>query len=159
MAATITFSEIKLDSIQADGRRSIIERHVDSLGAEYQFIWLAPANADANVVLAARAISLLADRATGEIATNIAAVSTIGSIASPTLFYSTTAANLAALRAIFPQSTQTQAIMIGDFLSSLTSAQLQTIFAMTAGQVTTLRANRLTPAASAAVTIRAAVGQ
>jgi hypothetical protein len=49
--------------------------------------------------------------------------------------------------------------MIGDFLSSLTDGQLQTIFSMTAGQVTTLRSTKLTPAATAAATIRAATGQ
>jgi hypothetical protein len=48
--------------------------------------------------------------------------------------------------------------MIGDFLSTLTNAQLQTLFSMTSGQVTTLRSSKLTPAASAAATIRAATG-
>jgi len=35
---------------------------------------------------------------------------------------------------------------------------LQTLFGLTAGQVTTLRNQKLTPAASAAATIRAATG-
>ena len=48
--------------------------------------------------------------------------------------------------------------MIGDFLASLTDTQLRNAFSMTAGQVTTLRTNKLTPATNAATTIRATTG-
>jgi hypothetical protein len=155
----IVSSIIDQDSAQRDGRRAIRELHTDHVGVQYPVQYLAPAVFDANAALAAR-VSVLEDQIKqAEISANIAQVMAVGSLASPTLVYSTAAENFAALRTAYQTSTQVQAVMIGDFLNTLSNAQLQAAFGLTAGQVTTLRTNKLTPAASLAASIRATVGQ
>lgn len=155
----IVSSSILSDSPQKDGRRWIVAQFTDQAGQVYTQTYLAPdAQFDIAARLAADATAIGLQLAAGEIAANISAVTTLGSLATPTFVYSAVAANVAALRAAYQTATQVQAIMMGDFLSSLTSGQLQTAFGLTALQVTTLRTNFLTPAANAAATIRAAVG-
>lgn len=155
----IVSSEILEDAVQKDGRRWIRELHIDQVARKYIRIYLTTAVADAAAALAAFAIQLAADIIATEILSNIADVTSNGSLATISLIYSTAAQNRAAGRAAYLTSTRVEAIMIGDFLSSLTDGQLQTIFSMTAGQVTTLRTNKLTPAATTAAAIRAAAGQ
>jgi len=159
MAGNIASSVIESSLLQKDGRSWVHEIHTDLVGLKYDHVYLADAALDHNAALAAYAVILAANLAAAEIASNIAAVTTIGSLASPTFVYSIVADNVAALRAAYLIATQAQAIMIGDFLSSLTNVQLENAFGLTLPQVTTLRTNKLTPAATAATTIRAAVGQ
>jgi hypothetical protein len=155
----IVSSSLALDRAQKDGRFWVTETHTDHVGVKYLVNYLASVGIDTSAVLTARATQIGNDLATAETAANIAQITALGSLASPTLIYSTAAALRTALRAAYQTATQVCAIMIGDYLASLTDAQLQAAFAMTAGQVVVLRAGRLTPAASAAATIRAAVGQ
>lgn len=155
----IVSSVIAANDAQKDGRRWIRERHTDQVGKVWERVYLTTAGADINAALATFATQLALDIRDAEIASNVAQIVMLGSLASPTTVYSTGAQNFAGLRTAYQFATQTQAIMIGDFLSSLTDGQLQTAFGMTAGQVTTLRTNRLTPAANTASTIRAAAGQ
>lgn len=154
----ITASVLLSNVAQADGRRAVVEKHTDDTGITYIRQYLGPSNTDTSAVLAAYATQLTADISAAEIANNLAQVTTLGSLASPTLVQSTLAANLASLRAAYLVATQVQAVMIGDYMSARTDGLLQTAFGLTAGQVTTLRTNKLTPAASAATTIRAATG-
>lgn len=156
---TIVSSIVVGSTVQRDGRLSVDERHTDSNGAAWNYGWLAPGGTDPNTFLATHASAILAQLNAGEIAANVAQVMTFGSLAVVSTAYSTNAQNLAALRTAYQSASQLQAIMVGDFLSSLTDGQLQSIFGMTAGQVTTLRANKLTPAANTASAIRAAAGQ
>jgi hypothetical protein len=95
----------------------------------------------------------------GEIGRNIGEIVSLGEGATPTLLYSTAAQNFAALRLVYQFATRVEAVMIADFLSTLTDAQLRTAFGMTQAEVVTLRANKLTPAAAVADQIRATVGQ
>jgi hypothetical protein len=156
---SIVSSVIARNDVQADGRRWIYEIHKDQAGVEHYRSYLAAAGFDTAAALAAYATQCWADIQASEISQNISQVTTLGSLATTTLVYTTAAANFAALRVAYQTATQDQAIMIGDFLSSLTNGQLQTAFGMTAGQVTTLRTNKLTPAATLAASIRASVGQ
>lgn len=156
---SITASVVLSDSAQKDGRRWIIEQHTDNIGLKYLIFYLCAAGFDKAAALAARAIQLASDIQNGEIANNIAQVLANGSLAVTTTSYSTNNQNLAALRTAYQTTTKLDAIMIGDFLSALTDVQLQAIFSMTAGQVTTLRTNKLTSAANTATAIRAAAGQ
>lgn len=155
---SIISSVIAADDAQSDGRRWILENHTDNLGVIYLVSYLANNGFDAAAALTARIATLEASIIFGEITTNVANVKSDGSLAVITFLYSTAGQNIAALRAAYLQSTKQEAIMIGDFLSSLTDTQLKNIFNMTATQVTTLRANKLTPAATIATSIRAAVG-
>ena len=154
----IVSSAITAINPQADGRRWVQETHTDQLGVNYVINYLADAAADIQAVMTARMATLSNDLVQGEITANIASILFNGSAASIALNYSTVAQNRVALRQAYQSATRQDAIMIGDFLSSLTDAQLQALFSLTAGQVTTLRTNRLTPAATAAASIRAATG-
>ena len=155
----IVSSAIVEDHAQADGRRWIRERHTDQVGLLYEFAWLAAAAQDAPAVMNARVASINVDLIAAEIGRNVADVLANGSLASPRIVYGTAAQSFAGLRAAYATATRTDAIMIGDFLGTLTDGQLQTAFSMTAGQVTTLRTAKLTPAATLAASIRAAAGQ
>lgn len=155
---SIVSSVIVWKLLQADGTSNVRELHTDNLNATYIFDYILDANSDPNVHLAADAITLLTLVPQQEITNNINAVETLGSLATPVFNYSTVANNIAALRQVYLLSTQTQAIMIGDFLNSLTNAQLETAFNLTLQEVTTLRTNYLSPAATTAVSIRSAMG-
>lgn len=149
---------IESGAIQLDGRLSIVERYMRGDGSALTYLAEVLADQDLAAWATARIAAIEAADTANEIASNVADVTTNGSLASPTLLYSTAAANFAALRAAYLIATRVEAIMIGDFLSTLTNAQLQAAFGLTAGQVTTLRSNKLTPAATLAASIRATTG-
>ncbi len=157
---SIVSSIIAKDITTPSGRRWILEIHTDNLGIVYE-VWYSAPNAQFGTAgpLATHAANLAADIASAEVALNIAGVLLQGSLAVPIFQYSTVAQNVAGLRAAYLTATKQDVIMIGDFLNSLTNAQLQTAFSMTAGQVTTLRTNKLVPAANLAASIRTTVGQ
>lgn len=146
-------------ALQRDGRLWSGEQHTDQLGLVYLYRTLLDAGVNATTVMNARVAVINALLITNEIAANLAAIETLGAPAAVTFNYSTAAQNAAAVRAAYATMTQTQAIFTGEFLGSLTDAQLQNAFGLTAGQVTALRTNKLTPATVAAATIRASVGQ
>lgn len=155
----ITSSTIVSVGAQRDGRRWVLESHLDQLGIEYTRNYLAGALDDLNAALANYAAQLLDNIRDTEIGRNIDRITTDGSVADTSTVYSTAAQNFAALREVYRAATRTQAVMIADFLVTLTDIQLQTAFGMTQAQVTTLRTNKLTPAASLATSIRASAGQ
>ncbi len=155
----IVSSIIVEDHVQQDGRRSIAERHTDQTGGVQFARYLAEVAADADATMAARVSDLNAGLITNEIGRNIVQVITLGSLAVPTFVHSTVAQNAATLRAFYQVSTQLQAVMIGDFLNTLTNAQIATAFSITTQQAATLRTNKLAPAAALAADIRAAAGQ
>lgn len=142
---------------QRDGRAWIDEKHVDHLSRVYEILYLGLLNAAATR-LSERAVLLATQAIDAEIAANLLLISTLGSVAAVTLDYSTVAQNAAAIRAAYVDATQAQAVMMGDYLAARTNAQLQVAFGLTAAQVTTLRTNKLTPAATAAATVRATTG-
>ena len=155
---TIVTSTIISQTPQADGRIAVREQFVDQLGNIFDRFYLALPTDNLSAILASNAIDLAAQQAASEIANNINQIFTNGSLAVTTFNYSTQAANFAALRAAFLTATRQDAIMVGDFFNSLTSAQLQAAFSISAAQVTTLKTNKLTPAATLAASIRANVG-
>lgn len=154
----IASSELTTEGVQADGRRWVEEIHTDHLGLRHVYRWLAAVGVDAAAVMASRVASILAGLEVNEIESNIAAVLADGSLAVTVTNYSTNAQNLAALRAAYQTATRGEAIMMGDFLGSLTDAQLRNVFSMTQAQVNSLRASKLTPATTAANTIRTSTG-
>lgn len=156
---SIVSSVITSVDTQSDGRRRVYESHTDHTGYVHLRQYLTTAIADINAALAAYAAGLPESLKQQEITENVREVTSRGSLATYTTVHSTVNQNLAALRDAYRNSLRVEAIMIGDFLSSLTNAQLQSIFNMTAGAVTTLRANKLTPAATAATDIRNASGE
>jgi hypothetical protein len=154
----IVSSAIAEDAIQRDGRRWLREHHTDHLGIVHVIAYLAAAGHDAAAALLARVAAIEAKLRDAEIAANIASVTTEGRFAEVTLVHSTVAQNRAALREAYRVATRVEAIMIGDYLNSLTNAQLQSAFGLTSAQVTSLRTNKLAPAAANADAIRATTG-
>lgn len=155
MALVSSFTQ---EVAQKGGRRWTLEKHIDDFGVPHEFYYLADAGFDCNALMLLRASKILEWLADQEIAENIAEVTRLGSLASPKFVYSTAAANASALRVAYATMTREDAIMAGDFLSTLTDAQLRNAFNITQAQVDTLRANKLTPAATLAAEIRAATG-
>lgn len=155
---SIVSSQIVEDSAQKDTRRWIRERHVDQVGVFWEFAYLCVAAFDAAAAMAARVSDINAFLIANEIASNISAVVTLGSGASPTLVHSTVAQNAAALRAAYAIATNLQSVMVADFLNTLTNGQIATAFGITTGQAATLRTNKLAPAAALAASLHASVG-
>jgi len=141
-----------------DGRVWVTEQHTDQLGVTYVIVYLAHDPSIIAAHLATSATNVWAQLVAAEMANNINLVESLGKFATPTTIYSTPAANAAMLPIVYGAATQVQAIMIGDYLNTLTSLQLENTFGWTAAQVAALQANWLVPAAAAAATIRAAVG-
>jgi hypothetical protein len=155
---SIVSSETVSTSVQRDGRRYVVERHVDHLGVEHLRTWLAGAADNLAAALSAYAAILLDILRDREIGSNIADILTNGSVATVTLQHSTAAQNRTALRDAYRTATRTEAVMIGDYLNTLTNNQLATAFNITTGEAATLRTNKLEPAATIASGIRAATG-
>lgn len=148
----------KIQNVQQNGTTIVTAVMGDSVGPHYNYVFSAPSGYNIDAFLTQLGANLANDLTAWEIYNNLQLVSTLGSQAVPTFVYSTVAANVAALRVFYASATQMQSVWIGDYLSSLTNVQLENAFGWTLGQVTTLRTNFLTPAASAATTIRASVG-
>jgi hypothetical protein len=70
----IVSSVITEDRRQVDGRRSIIETHVDHVGAAVQVFYIAEAGADVAATMAARIPMLNAQAIEAEVAANDAEV-------------------------------------------------------------------------------------
>lgn len=146
-------------STQANVPKTVHEIHTDLAGVKHDIVCWAEAGADLTAAMNSHAVDLGINLELYEVRTNISGVTSLGSLFSPTFVYSTVAENVAALRLAYQTASNFQAVMVGDFLNSLTNAQLQSAFGLTAGQVTTLRTNKLAPAANLADSIRTTVGQ
>lgn len=144
---------------QKDGSKTVSEIHTDLVALTHNLVWQATAADDLNVFLAAHATNIGDALDLGEVATNISNILSLGSLAVPTFVYSSIAENVAALRVAYVTATKSDAVMIGDFLNTLTNGQIAAAFGITTGQAATLRTNKLVPAASLAASIRATVGQ
>jgi hypothetical protein len=155
---TIASSETVSVSTQRDGRRYVLERHIDHLGVAHERTWLAGAADNLAAALSAYATTLLEILRDREISANIASILSDGSLATITLQHSTAGENRTALRDAYRTVTRVEAVMIGDYLNTLTNNQLATAFGITTGEAATLRTNKLEPAATIASGIRSATG-
>lgn len=155
---TVVSSIANAEAPQRDGRRYVFEAHTDHTGRVFGVPWLAGAGVDPQGQLLAHAAQIEAASTAGEIETNVGSVTAIGSEATITLVYSTAGQNRTALRAAYLSATRVEAVMIGDFLNTLTDGQLQALFSMNLAQVLLLRTNKLGPAAATASSIRSTTG-
>lgn len=145
--------------VQKNGSQTVHEKHTDLAGVVRDIVYTALAGDDLTAAMTSHAVDLGIGLELAEVAANILGVTTLGSLFSPTFVYSTVAENVAALRLAYLTASRIEAVMMGDFLNSLSNLQIQNAFGLTAGQVTTLRTNKLTPAANLATSIRASTGQ
>lgn len=156
--AIIVGSVVKADTRVPGKAGMVVGEHVWDDGQVWTAVFEARVGEDAQARLDGMAAARLLQRAQSEIKSNLAEIMTNGSLAVVTLKNSTVAENAAALVVAYVDAKRTEAIMIGDFLNSLTDAQLRTAFGLTQQQVTNLRTNKLAPAATEAAAIRAADG-
>lgn len=150
-----------ISSLERDGNlREVVFTVTDDLGRVHgPRVEFRPIGETVATFLAGQVALIAAALRAYEISQNIAEIVALGELATPRLLYSTAAQNFAVLREAYQTAARIEAVMMADFLSSLSNAQLQAAFGMTAGQVTTLRTNKLTPAAALADQIRASAGQ
>jgi hypothetical protein len=157
--ATIISSQIVSAVVQRDGRISVDTNHTDNFGAVWWIVKFVPGGTDLNAMLSADASDLLQRLQFGEIKDNVDQIELVGSIAVLANTYSTLPQTATAARNSYQGATQQQAIMIADWMNTLTDTQLMNLFNMTQTQVTNFRNNKLIPAANTAASIRGAQGQ
>lgn len=143
---------------QKDGRSLVNEVHTDLIGMTHDLGYTAEIGEDQNTTLARHALETGDALNRGEVSGNIGNIMTLGANATFSLLYSTVSENTAALREAYKTAIQAQAVLIGDFLNTLTDQQLMNAFNLTAGQVSSLRTNKLIPAANLATALRASTG-
>lgn len=159
--ANVVSAAVTPDALaQADGRMWFYQLFTLSDGTTWKDVYLAAVGHDADAALIVKQAIVEALLTQREIAENLASFVTLGSLApAASLKFSTVSQNGAAARQHYLTSSKLDSVLLGDYLSTLPNGVLQTAFGMTAGQVTTLRTNKLTPAANLAASIRATVGQ
>lgn len=148
-----------LEHPQVDGRRRVRETHVDDFGLTTVFEYGPTGDLDYTGIMSDRAAAMAAERKSAEIAGNISSIIQSGSAADPVFVRSTKAENIGPLREAFRSADREASIMIADYLSTLTDANLRNILGKTQAEVAVLRDNKLTPAADVAAKIRAARGE
>lgn len=144
---------------QKDGRAQVVETFVLSTGEKFDVSILAEADLDLAAHQAAAGAQLLLDLAQAEIDRNVADIVANGSGANPRLVFSILADNAAAVRAAYLAAARTDAVMIGDYLSTLPALVLASAFGITQAAATALKTGRLAAAATLAAQIRASAGQ
>jgi len=154
----IAASRIKADTRKNGGPGTIVAEHEFDDGQIWPAVFQVADGEDASARLAAMIPQRETSRAEHEIRRNVSSISALGRAATVSLRYSTAAANFAELREAFRQASEKEAIMIGDFLGSLTNAQLMAAFGMTNAQVNNLRSSKLDQAATIAASIRSSSG-
>lgn len=125
----IVTSVIVENTLQPDGRRSVRERHVDSVGAEQFCSYLGPAGVDAAAVMAARVSLLNAALKSHEINANLAKA-LAGETDAFTFAHSSVDENLAALRELYRVATRWEVVILGHALhhQNLSNARVDTLF-------------------------------
>lgn len=144
--ATIVSSVATADAVaQKDGRRHVREVHTDSLGATYEFTYLAEVGADTAAIAAARAPGILPGVQRRELSQTIA-----GNLSLASIRYSTAAELRAAIRALYKDARGRELARLATWIANridageVTDAQLQAAFAITAPQWATLKARMQT---------------
>ncbi len=145
------------DSAQIDGRRRITEAHTDHLGLVHLRTYLADAGFDVVAQLAARAGELEVGLADDEFRRNLRRIlqRAAGGVTAQHL---TLAQLRQRLRAFYQQAQPLEVCLLATFFLTLTNAQLQTMFEVTAGQVAALR-TRLQARADITTALDSAIGE
>lgn len=148
-----------LGHLQANGMRYVVETHTDDFAVTERVEYGPVGALDYSQIMLNRAAAIAAEKIASEVSQNISAIVHQGSLASIKLVRSTAAQNLGPLREAYRNADREAAIMVADYLATLTDAQLRNIFSKIQAEVTALRATKLTPAIDMANTIRAARGE
>lgn len=154
--ATSTYA---LGQPQSNGSRYVKETHTDDFGdvvvCEYGPVGVV----DYNQIMLGRGTAIASHKIAQEINRNVSAITENGSLAVIVFKYSTKAQNIGPLRDAYRSANRDACIMIADYLSTLTDAQLRSIFGKTQAEVVILRTDKLAPAVDLANKLRAAGGE
>lgn len=158
MDVTIISSTIVQSLVQIDGRISVCEQHVDSLGNTYTINYVADAVIDIEPHLEASAAALPEQITTqntqAEIQSNLKLVLQQGSLAQPIFTWSTLQQNASSLISLYNSSSGADTIMIGDYLNSQTDDVLVSGSGLPQIEIDTFRTNLWTINATSATAIR-----
>src|SRR3990167_5429163 len=113
----ITSSTIIEDSIQADGRRFIRERHTDHLGVFHEISYLAESTANAETAMTARVTQIVEQLKQAEINANMS--KSLNAELVFTFNHSTVAENRTALRGLFKTATKWELLTLGWVINAL----------------------------------------
>ena len=150
-------SSVLIDtSPQIDHRFWSGERHTDQLGVVYIYRSLLAAGTNATTVMTNRIPSINALIIANETSANLTSVETLGSSATVTNNYVAQAAMDLAVRQAFQTATGITAILIGDYLRTLSVARLTVAFNIGSAVALVAVLNTL---GTTATTVRTAVGQ
>lgn len=154
---TIASSVLREDALQTDGRRRVTEAHTDHLGAVYLRTYLATGGFDAAAQLAARAAEIETQLADEEFGRDLDRI-TQRLFTGLTTNHLTLAQLRTRLRAYYVQATPLEVCVLATFFLTLSDAQLQSLFSVTAGQLPALKA-RLQTRADLLISLDAATGE
>jgi hypothetical protein len=136
----IVSSTHTLGTIQKDGRRFVIEDHLDNIGKHWLIEYLAAIGEDYVARRTARAVVLAQQLVDTEIAAALAVD------ADPVLIYATKVQFVPVLREAYRSSIQSECARLATWVLNridsgyVTETQVQNAFGLTAGQWTTLKA-------------------
>ena len=153
----IVSSTILSDVVQRDLRRAVVEAHTNDRGVIQHIHYLADANVDVVLAMSERVPRLEQQAADAELANDVSYIST-GQYARVTAHDVTLTALRAALRALYQTASGEMVGRVAGFLLTLTNAELQTLFVVTASKVAALR-SRLQTKVDALTTVLSAVGE
>lgn len=134
----ITSSVLTEQAPQRDGRMRVSELHTDHRGLTYVRTYIANAEEDLAMALAAYAVQLDAQTQNEEGERNLRAILD-GRFNAVTAQYLTVAQVRQRLRAFYQQATGAEVAKLAAFFLTLTDNQLQTLFGVSAGQVAALK--------------------
>ena len=135
----ITSSTIIEDSIQADGRRFIRERHTDHLGVFHEISYLAESTANAETAMTARVTQIVEQLKQAEINANMSKA--LNAELVFTFNHSTVAENRTALRELFKTATKWELLTLGWVINelALSDNQLKALFSVNDAQLPALK--------------------
>lgn len=139
----IVSSVIVSDRAQVDGRRKITEHHTDHVGVVHVLRYILSADQTATDGLSARAANIVSRLAKQELLQHVALVSEIGSSAVIILVHVTAAQARQALRDALRDAKGIVLANLAEFCLTLSDAQLQNLFGVSAGAQTTALRSRL----------------
>lgn len=140
----IVNSTFQMGHLQKDGRRYVVERHVDSIGAVHVREYLAGQDADHQAIMDSAAVVISDLLGHAELMTALASD-------GPIVAQQQTLNQLAQrLRAYYQSSQRDECARVAAWIvvrleaGTLTDTQMRNVFGLTAGQWTTLRAKLVT---------------
>ena len=154
---SIVSSVIQSDRSQADGRRKIVEAHTDHVGGIHRRQYMAAIGDNVQAGLTAAAAVIETTLASDEVNNNVGSIEEGSAVT--TFVHSTVGLLRTALRERFRNARGIILANLAEFCLTLTNAQLQSLFGVSAGAETTALRARLQAKVDKRNSLRAEVGE